>query len=84
METLYIFFLFSVIVFCISNLYYLLTFKPHKIEYIEEHPYPGPYEPPNEVKVVRPRGKDLPIIKEGNWVYDPNVHYRPRSRQTKK
>ena len=81
LEMLEILFYVSVITFCGGNLIFLLTpLKASdriKVRSLEGEPYPPPYQPPN--KVEKPKGEDLPIHRHGDWVYDPNVNYRPRN-----
>ena len=73
---LYIIFLISVIIFCVVNLVFLFTIRHPKIE-IDEVIIPKPYQPPTEEQKSVKRD-DLPIHRDGDWVYDPNVNYRPR------
>lgn len=79
-DLLPILFYVSVIAFCVGNLIFLLTpLKASdriKVQSLEGEPYPAPYQPPN--KVEKPKGEPLPIHRDGDWVYDPNVNYRPR------
>ena len=79
-DLLFTLFYCSVIVFSVSNLIFLLSpikGKDQVIPIDEGVPYPKPYQPPN--KVEKPKGDPLPIHQDGDWVYDPNVNYRPRS-----
>jgi len=76
MEILYITFLVSVILFCMMNLVYLFTIRHQKLE-LDEVIIPKPYQPPTEEK-KSVRREELPIHRDGDWVYDPNVNYRPR------
>jgi len=85
-DLLPILFYMSVILFCVGNLIFLLTplkaSERIKVQALDGEPYPCPYQPPN--KVEKPKGQLLPIHRDGDWVYDPNVNYRPRPSVTPK
>lgn len=56
-----------------------MPLPPSKTKVQEGVPYPKPYQPPTK-KVDPKRGEELPIHRIGDWVYDPNINYRPRKR----
>ena len=80
-HTLYIIFLLCSIVFLGWLLISLLRIPKEHLAHPdykvrEGNPYPLPYQPPTKKTKVVKKVDELPLIKIGDWVYDPNISYR--------